>query len=168
MIEARGGRPGWATDGEDTAWLPPPRWRALRCAVRGHRWTSQPTARGIVLVLCARCSEIVTARFVDVADVLGAVPSTDLRSAWLGGATAARSALDLVAALLEDTDPAALRAQATVRPGAGVDALARLASVLAQLAAHGAQVDPQHVVRQVGLQVEMQLLDAELGAEGTG
>ena len=168
MTGGRGGRSGWAADGEDTAWLPAPWWRALRCAVRGHRWTSQPTARGVVLVLCERCREVVTARFLDVEDVLGAPPSAELRSAWLGEATAARCALDLVAALLTDTDPAALRAQATARPGAAVDALARLASVLAQLAAHGAQVDPQHVLRQVGLQHEMQLLSAELEAGGTG
>ncbi len=166
MTEARGGRPGWATDGEDTAWLPAPRWRALRCAVRGHRWASQPTAGGFVLVLCDRCSEVVTARFLDVEDVLGAPPSAELRSAWLGEATAARCALALVGALLEGTDPAVLRAQATARPGAAVDALTRLASVLAQLATHGAQVHPQPVLRQVGLQPEMQLLSAELGEEG--
>ncbi len=68
MTEGSGGRPGWATDGEDTVWLPAPWWRALRCAVRGHRWASQPTARGFVLVLCDRCSEVVTARFLDVKD----------------------------------------------------------------------------------------------------
>ncbi len=124
-------------------------------------------ARGFVLMLCDRCWEVVTARFLDVEDVLGAPPSSaELSSVWLGEATSARCALDLVAALFEDTDAAVLRAQATARPGAGVDALARLASVLAQLATHGAQVDPQHVLRQVGLQHEMQLLSAELGEEG--
>ena len=168
MTGGRGGRSGWAADGEATGWLPAPRWRVLRCAVRGHRWTSQPTARGVVLVLCNRCREVITAPFLDAGDALGAVPSTDLRSAWLGEATAARCALDLVAALLTDADPAEARAQATARPGASVDALARLASVLAQLAAHSTQVDPQHVLRQVGLQHELQLLDAELGAGETG
>ncbi len=148
--------------------LPAPRWRALRCAVRGHRWASQPTAGGFVLVLCDRCWEVVTARFLDVEDVLGAPPSAELSSVWLGEATSGRCALELVAALLEGADPAALRAQATARPGAAVDALARLASVLAQLAAHSTQVRPQHVLRQIGLQVEMQLLSAELEEEGTG
>ncbi len=84
--------------GQDfSAWLPAPRWRALRCAVRGHRWASQPTARGIVLVLCGRCREVVTARFIDVADVIGAVPSTDLRSVagrGHGGALRARPRRD--------------------------------------------------------------------------
>ncbi len=77
---------------EDTTWLPAPRWRALRCAVRGHRWTSQPTARGIVLVLCERCREVVRARFLDVEDVLWAPPGRGAESAS-GSASAAGSSV---------------------------------------------------------------------------
>lgn len=50
------------------------RLRALRCAATGHRWQSQPTATGVVLLLCERCAELVAAPFVDQPDVSGCPP----------------------------------------------------------------------------------------------
>jgi hypothetical protein len=146
--------------GDATAsWWPGGRRRGIVCALRGHRWQSQPTASGVVAVLCGRCSELVIVPFVDVPEVLG-LPAAQ-EDAWLGSAAATYLAVDLAAAHVrrDESGWVRLRREATGRPGDSVDSLAQLAAMLSWT------VDPQRPLRalhQVADGVERSALEREL------
>ena len=136
------------------------RRRGVVCWVRGHVWSSQPTALGVVMLACCRCGELVAVPFVDQADVLG-LPAACGPETWLGEATSARQAIDLVAALLVDDREGwrRLRAQASARPGDAVDALATLATALSRAAA---PAHPLRYVHTLGCYLELAALDTEI------
>ena len=144
-----------------TVWLPGRPLAAVRCAVAGHRWASQPTVEGDVLVFCGRCAEIVRCRFVDQSAVLGLAAAEG--DSWLGVTSSSRLAIDLVAALIDSDEPARLRLRrdAAARPGDSIDVLAQLASVLSRMInprrpLAGLQVVADHVERSV---LERELLE---------
>lgn len=114
----------------DGGWLPA-RWpRRWRCAARGHVWASTPTAACMVLVVCARCGEAVLAPFT-APTVLGADPAGP--TTVFGSAGPARAVLDLVSATLDGDEAAVATARdvALARPGDALDALTRVAVLLA-------------------------------------
>jgi hypothetical protein len=132
---------------------------ALRCALRGQQWNSTPTSRGVVLVLCGRCRELVVAPFVDEVTVLGSPPPSG--TSFLGATSACRTAVDLVAAVAagDEMSWGRLRQEATARPGGSVDALASLAAVLSGM------FDPRDRMRAlwtVADAVERSVLEQEL------
>lgn len=148
----------WRRTEADTSWLPGRRWTRLRCAVRGHRWSSSPTAAGAVVIMCDGCRELIHAPFVDQ-DVLG-LPARQGRS-LMGTTSGGRVAVDLTAAVLDGDGPAVrrLRREATAQPGVSVDALALLAALLSGMS------DPDRplaALRVVADAAERHALDAEL------
>jgi len=84
----------------------------------------------MVLVVCARCGEAVLAPFT-APTVLGADPAGP--TTVFGSAGPARAVLDLVSATLDGDGAAVATARdvALARPGDALDALTRIASVLA-------------------------------------
>lgn len=114
----------------EAGWLPAPWPRRWRCAARGHVWASIPTSAGTVLVFCSRCAELVAAPFT-APTVLGADPAGP--TTVFGPAGPARAVLDLVSATLDGDGAAAAAARelALARPADALDALTRIASVLA-------------------------------------
>ncbi|TFV66312.1 hypothetical protein E4P40_25480 [Blastococcus sp. CT_GayMR20] len=145
--------------------MPGGRLTGLQCALVGHRWTSQPTLSGTVMVLCERCAEMVSAGFVDQARVLGLADVAG--RSFLGATSSSRLAVDLAAAVAARDGEARrrLREEATARPGQAVDSLAHLAAVLSRM------VNPRRPLR--GLQVvadlvERSALEVELDALDVG
>jgi hypothetical protein len=112
-----------------------------------------------VLVFCSGCSELVTVGFVDVDDVMG-LPARG-GSSWLGVASAARLAVDLAAALVEQDDTAwrRIRREATGRPGDAVDGLSQLAAVLSRMVD---EARPLRALHEVAARVEVSAIEQEL------
>lgn len=115
-----------------------------------------------MVVLCARCGELVSAAFVDQADVLGLAAAHG--QSWLGVTSSSRLAIDLVAAVADrdETGRSRLRKQATARPGDAVDSLAQLAVVLSGMVNPGL---PLRGLQVVADRVERSVVEWELEAD---
>jgi len=114
----------------DGGWLPAPWPRRWRCAARGHAWASIPTSAGTVLVFCSRCAELVAAPFT-APTVLGVDPAGP--TTVFGPAGPARAVFNLLFASLDRDEAAVATARdvALARPGDALDALTRVAVLLA-------------------------------------
>ncbi|MCU1668046.1 MAG: hypothetical protein JWP40_973 [Blastococcus sp.] len=113
----------------------------------------------MVLVFCDRCGELVSATFVDRAEVLGLAGAGG--DCWLGATSAARVAVDLVAAVIaqDDTERRRWRREAVARPGDSIDALAQLAAVLSRMGTPGQPCAALHAVAD---RVERSVVEREL------
>lgn len=111
--------------------VPGHRLAAARCWAIGHAWDSTTTAAADVLLVCARCREVVAAHFGDAGHPFGGPVSRG--DSPVGEEVATRAALDLLCARLTHDEAGVTPARKILlaRPGAAIDALSRLAVAVA-------------------------------------